>query len=82
MGRLEEKLEAALAQEKSYGISGQAQMCTDEEYRQSLRERVQCQADHAARRAAESKNMNELAALLAKHPDVARIIELMEDFNG
>ncbi len=52
------------------------------EWRPSLTERVQMQAHEANRQSAKATRMQELADLLSKNPDVARILELMGEFNG
>ncbi len=52
------------------------------EWRPSLAERVQMQAHEAHRQSAKAARMQELADLLNKNPDVARILELMGEFNG
>jgi hypothetical protein len=64
--------------------ASQASTCGEatQEYRPSLRDRVQAQADSASRRAGEATRMQELSDLLHKNPDVARILELMGEFHG
>lgn len=50
----------------------------DEPRRVSLRERVEMATGRAYREARKSAQLKELAALLDKHPDVARILDLAE----
>lgn len=51
-------------------------------YRPRLTERVQKQAHQFAENAEHCARMRELAELLEKNPDVARILELMAEFRG
>ena len=64
--------------------ASQAETCcaAEQAYQPSLRDRVQQQANSAASRAGEAARMQELANLLEKNPDVARILELMGEFHG
>jgi hypothetical protein len=48
----------------------------------SLRERIEQQAQHAEQEAARAGRLRELSELLAKHPDVARIWDLLGDVRG
>ena len=60
------------------GLSGS---CTSE-YRPRLVDRVRAQASQSHREAQKAAAMIELSELLEKNPDVARIFELMGEFQG
>jgi hypothetical protein len=51
----------------------------NEARRASLRERVENQKNHSCREARRVERLVELAYLLDKHPDVARILELIDE---
>ena len=52
------------------------------EYRATLRERVGRQRERAQLEACNVERLAELEYLLDKNPDVARILDLMEDIKG
>lgn len=49
------------------------------EYRPTLRDRLKRQIESAVREQRRARSANELFELLEKNPDVARILELMEE---
>lgn len=48
----------------------------------TLRDRIEAQAYHAERESYRAGRLRELSELLAKHPDVARILDLLEEVRG
>lgn len=67
------------SQQAQQGAIGLASEGTNLCKRASLRERIERRAECAERDYARASRMRELAALLEKHPDIARILELMEE---
>ncbi len=59
------------------GTTSQGEAC-----RPCLRERVEAQLNHAHTEARKAQRLAELAELLHKHPDVARILDLVEEVRG
>lgn len=55
---------------------------TDEPCRASLRERVMRDLARARHESHKTYQLTELADLLEKHPDVARILDLVESVRG
>jgi hypothetical protein len=54
----------------------------DEPCRASLRERVESHLYRAKRESRNQTKLEELCKLLEKHPDVARILDLVEEFRA
>jgi len=70
---------------KSYGElrgSGGMALAQDEPMRASLRERVAMDLQLAQRQARKWEHLKELSDLLDKHPDMARILDLVEMVRG
>lgn len=60
-------------------IGGTLGYSTDIDYRPTLRDRLMRTINDAAGQQRRARNANELFDLLNKHPDVARILELIEE---
>lgn len=76
----EQKLKAMLAEQQSQcgaSIGGRAMMATP-----SLRDRIRDQRNRAEMEASRSAQLGELDHLLDKHPDFARILDLLEIVRG
>lgn len=68
---------------QSGAVGNGSTMCLDKDAnmagRPSLRDQVERQKYEAVRASHKAERMKELAYLLDKHPDVARILDLLED---
>ena len=67
--------DSRLAQGGCRGLDNGAQLCKAP----SLRERIEGQAQAAEYQGMKGARLRELSALLNKHPEVARILELMNE---
>lgn len=84
---IEEQLKKALhAQQATTASAGQggtmglkSDRCADQPNRPSLRERVHSQLYRAEKEARQVSKLEELRWLLDKNPDVARILDLLEE---
>jgi hypothetical protein len=54
----------------------------DQPCRTSLRDRIESQLNRARTESRKVERLDELAFLLSKNPDVARILDLLEDVRG
>jgi hypothetical protein len=64
-------------QRAAQGVIGLSEPC-----RASLIERVRSQADRASAEGRRSERLRELVFLLDKNPDIARILDLVEEVKG
>jgi hypothetical protein len=78
---LNDKITQAARQAQAGSIGMATGMAIPELSRPSLRERVADSAFRARRDARKADRMEELAMLLEKHPDIARILDLVEDLG-
>lgn len=75
--QMNEKLRGLQEQTAKTGMSGAATIG-----RPGLRDRVRDQLSRASQEASRASRLDELETLLDKHPDVARILDLVEDLRG
>ncbi len=74
--RQEQELKEKLYQASlNQGLAG----CDKIACRPCLRDRIEQQANDAERQGAKARRLFELNELLAKHPDIARILDLLEE---
>jgi hypothetical protein len=64
------------------GLQGRIGETPDRDWRPTLRDRLKKQIDHFAQEERRASKANELVDLLEKNPDVARILELVEDLQA
>ena len=71
---LKEKMRMQDQANMACGTVGCARVC--------LRDRVEQQANEAERQGAKARHLFELSQLLAKNPEIARILDLLEEVRG
>ena len=78
----EEKLSAMCGAQTPTGMLGAAKTYADEPMRVSLRERVAMDLNRSVRESNKLQRLQELTFLLDKNPEVARILDLIEEVRG
>ncbi len=82
---IRERVEKAIAQNLAYANAGSTQGIAGEgamPKAPSLRERVDSQLNRARRERIKAEHLEELSYLLDKHPDISRILDLLEEVRG